>query len=71
MSVRGKPFLTMLHNGERHSAEGFCREHKDDLGKRCTLDLGELTEGLSPGERCASRCMPVATSFKLPDQGFR
>ncbi|TCR66320.1 patatin-like phospholipase family protein [Bosea sp. BK604] len=39
-------FLTMLHGEGRHSAEAFYREHKDDLGKRSTLDLDELTEGV-------------------------
>lgn len=39
-------FLTMLHGEGRKAAEAFYAEHKDDIGKRSTLDLDELTEGL-------------------------
>ena len=39
-------FLTMLRAEGRRSAEAFYREHKDDIGKRSTLDLDELTEGI-------------------------
>lgn len=39
-------FLTMLHGEGRRSAEAFYREHKDALGKRSTLDLDELTDGI-------------------------
>jgi NTE family protein len=39
-------FLTMLRAEGRQSAEAFYRAHKDELGKRSTLDLDELTEGV-------------------------
>jgi NTE family protein len=39
-------FLTMLRAEGRQSAEAFYRAHKDDIGKRSTLDLDELTEGV-------------------------
>jgi len=39
-------FLTMLRTEGRQSAEAFYRAHKDDLGKRSTLDLDALTEGV-------------------------
>ncbi|PZU94322.1 MAG: alpha/beta hydrolase [Chelatococcus sp.] len=39
-------FLTMLHGEGRSAAEAFYRAHKDDIGKRSTLDLDELTEGV-------------------------
>jgi NTE family protein len=39
-------FLTMLHGEGRKAAEAFYAEHKDDIGKRSTLDLDELTEGV-------------------------
>jgi NTE family protein len=39
-------FLTMLHDEGRRSAEAFYREHQHDIGKRSTLDLDELTEGV-------------------------
>ncbi|MBZ6078671.1 patatin-like phospholipase family protein [Microvirga sp. WGZ8] len=39
-------FLTMLHDEGRRSAEAFYQSHKDDIGKRSTLDLDELTEGI-------------------------
>lgn len=39
-------FLTMLRAEGRRSAEVFYRAHKDDIGKRSTLDLDELTQGV-------------------------
>jgi NTE family protein len=39
-------FLTMLRAEGRQSAELFYRTHQDDIGKRSTLDLDELTEGV-------------------------
>ena len=39
-------FLTMLRAEGRQSAEAFYRAHKDELGKRSTLDLDELTQGV-------------------------
>lgn len=39
-------FLTMLHDEGRRSAEAFYRTHRDEIGKRSTLDLAEFTEGV-------------------------
>jgi NTE family protein len=39
-------FLTMLRAEGRSSAEDFYRAQKDELGKRSTLDLDALTEGV-------------------------
>jgi NTE family protein len=39
-------FLTMLHDEGRRSAEVFYRTHRDEIGKRSTLDLAEFTEGV-------------------------
>jgi NTE family protein len=39
-------FLTMLHDEGRRSAEAFYRAHRDEIGKRSTLDLAEFTEGV-------------------------
>ena len=39
-------FLTMLHDEGRRSAETFYRAHRDEIGKRSTLDLAEFTEGV-------------------------
>lgn len=39
-------FLTMLKEEGRRSAESFYAEHKDHIGKRSTLDLDELTQGV-------------------------
>lgn len=39
-------FLNMLQNEGRQAAESFYRTHKDDLGKRSSLDLDQLTEGV-------------------------
>lgn len=39
-------FLTMLCAEGRRSAESFYRTHKDHIGKRSTLDLDELTQGI-------------------------
>ena len=36
----------MLHDEGRRSAEAFYREHRDEIGKRSTLDLDELTKGV-------------------------
>ena len=39
-------FLTMLHDEGRRSAEVFYGTHRDEIGKRSTLDLAEFTEGV-------------------------
>ena len=39
-------FLTMLRDRGRASADAFLESHADDLGKRSTLDLGKLLEGV-------------------------
>lgn len=39
-------FLTMLHQEGRSAAEAFYRAHKDDIGRRSSLDLDELTDGV-------------------------
>ena len=39
-------FLTMLRDEGRRSAEAFYRAHRGDLGKRSTLDLDALLEGV-------------------------
>ncbi|MCU4180019.1 patatin-like phospholipase family protein [Bosea sp. BH3] len=39
-------FLTMLHDEGRRSAEAFYRTHRDEIGKRSTLDLAEFTKGV-------------------------
>lgn len=39
-------FLTMLHDEGRRSAETFYRAHRDEIGKRATLDLAEFTKGV-------------------------
>ncbi|WP_019404136.1 MULTISPECIES: patatin-like phospholipase family protein [unclassified Chelatococcus] len=39
-------FLSMLRDEGRRAAEAFYRTHKDDLGRRSTLALDELTEGV-------------------------
>ncbi|MDH7798876.1 MULTISPECIES: patatin-like phospholipase family protein [unclassified Beijerinckia] len=39
-------FLTMLHDEGRRSAEAFFQTHRDEIGKRSTLDLGEFTKGV-------------------------
>lgn len=39
-------FLSMLRDKGRDSAEDFLREHGDALGKRSTLDLSPLLEGV-------------------------
>jgi NTE family protein len=39
-------FLTMLHAEGRRCAEAFHHVYKDHLGKRSTLDLDELAEGV-------------------------
>lgn len=39
-------FLTMLHDEGRRSAEAFYRAHRDEIGKRSTLDLAEFTKGV-------------------------
>jgi NTE family protein len=39
-------FLTMLRAEGRQSAEAFYRAHKDEIGKRSTLDLDEFTQGV-------------------------
>jgi len=40
------PFLTMLRDRGRASADAFLEAHADDLGKRSTLDLDQLLEGV-------------------------
>ena len=39
-------FLTMLRDEGRKAAEDFLRSHGDDIGKRSTLDLTALLEGV-------------------------
>ena len=39
-------FLTMLRDRGRAAAEEFLSEHGHDLGKRSTMDLGKLLEGV-------------------------
>ncbi|MCW7541548.1 patatin-like phospholipase family protein [Aquabacterium sp. A7-Y] len=39
-----QPFLTLLHAEGRLSADAFITAHRDDLGKRSTLDLDALLE---------------------------
>ncbi len=39
-------FLTMLHGEGRKSAEAFHHRHGQEIGKRSTLDLDELAEGV-------------------------
>ncbi|MEE4463758.1 patatin-like phospholipase family protein, partial [Azotobacter chroococcum] len=39
-------FLTMLRDQGRHAAEGFLEAHRADLGRRSTLDLDTLLEGV-------------------------
>ena len=39
-------FLTMLRDEGRKAADAFLQAHVDDLGKRSSLDLDELLEGV-------------------------
>lgn len=39
-------FLCMLRDGGRRAAEAFLASHGDDIGKRSTLDLDALLEGI-------------------------
>jgi len=39
-------FLSMLREEGRRAAEDFYRAHRDDLGKRSSLDLDELLDGV-------------------------
>ena len=39
-------FLRMLRDEGRAAAEEFLAEHGDDLGKRSTIDLDKLLEGV-------------------------
>ena len=39
-------FLRMLRDEGRRAAEAFLVAHQDDLGKRSSLDLDRLLEGL-------------------------
>jgi NTE family protein len=39
-------FLCMLRDEGRRAAEGFLSAHREDLGRRSTLDLDELLEGV-------------------------
>jgi NTE family protein len=39
-------FLCMLREEGRRAADAFLQEHHDDLGRRSTLDLDELLEGV-------------------------
>jgi NTE family protein len=39
-------FLTMLHGEGRKAAEEFLLEHGDSIGKRSTLDIDRLVEGM-------------------------
>ena len=40
------PFLTMLRDEGRKSAQAFLNAHGVDLGKRSTLDIDALLEGV-------------------------
>ena len=40
------PFLCKLRDEGRRSAQAFIDAHKDDIGKRSTLDLDALLEGV-------------------------
>jgi NTE family protein len=40
------PFLCMLRDEGRRAADAFLAEHREDLGRRSTLDLDELLEGV-------------------------
>jgi NTE family protein len=40
------PFLSMLRDEGRRAADAFLAEHREDLGRRSTLDLDELLEGV-------------------------
>jgi NTE family protein len=39
-------FLCMLRDEGRRAAEAFLSAHREDLGRRSTLDLDELLEGV-------------------------
>ena len=39
-------FLSMLRDEGRTAAEKFLGQHADDLGKRSTLDIDRLLEGI-------------------------
>jgi NTE family protein len=39
-------FLTMLRDEGRRAAEAFLVAHGDDIGKRSSVDLDHLLEGL-------------------------
>jgi NTE family protein len=39
-------FLTMLHEEGREAAEEFLSEHGESIGKRSTLDIDRLVEGM-------------------------
>jgi NTE family protein len=39
-------FLTMLRDEGRRSADAFLAAHRDDIGKRSSLDLDQLLEGV-------------------------
>lgn len=39
-------FLSMLRDKGRRAAEAFLTEHSDDLGRRSSVDLDRLLEGL-------------------------
>jgi NTE family protein len=40
------PFLCMLRDEGRRAADAFLAQHREDLGRRSTLDLDELLEGV-------------------------
>jgi NTE family protein len=39
-------FLSMLRDEGRRAAQAFLNDHHEDLGRRSTLDLDELLEGV-------------------------
>ena len=39
-------FLCMLRDEGRRAAQAFLSDHQEDLGRRSTLDLDELLEGV-------------------------
>ena len=39
-------FLSMLRDEGRRAAQAFLTDHHEDLGRRSTLDLDELLEGV-------------------------
>ena len=39
-------FLTMLHDEGRRSAEAFYQANRNEIGKRSTLDIDQLIDGI-------------------------